>query len=853
MESLQKHRTSLFNTFSKEFAEIDRDFRAELARLTRPLGDDDTAQQRLLLQAELEQCRAKASLVDGLEQESQRLRDELARVSTSRSIAAEDSKAQLTDAQEKDEHRSGVPSTGEVDDKPVTVPRKKYDELMVKYKHVNKRLVDMKNAHQILIAKSRKERENMKVWMQYLEQQDVQLKESWTAGINDRPPISSDAGLKEQERQDVTTMSRQAEPSHSLVMDVISDKDVDTRPRDIPVSEKESHEAIGVSRDVNITAGLTKILRSQESTQDDVEDTGRLSEHPRQNFDKSETAESESDLPVVVSERALKRKRPTKPDSDVPDNHSGQQGTVKDPIKVKSEHGSSSPIGLSAVQELAGESLDLDEVGWTVKTPRKRARLQELAMFNQRLTAHEASTIDQALQELPPLESSPLDENSPPDIVVDEDEEESRSPGGLPTLKGGGTPVPDTIHRLQKAGTSDLHCNLLEMLARSRSTPGGLSTTASHDTNKHESTAAQPRTSNLAHRVDQDSQYTRASSEPADAGVPQRRLPQNGKVEPKPKKMLEPKSNNLRVLQRSGNRTSGNNGPLHKLLRSVSAKVADVAEDGVSITQVTPTSRPSSSRLGVNTTITPEQGKSGRSKVEIQQRLGQLLERSTPSKQALRPGQTEPESISRNRKKGVEGDRANAAGESGASGPQRLRGRAFHLLELEDFRVNPNFNQGSNYAFTETVRNHERRRCLSGCTRPECCGNIFRKTIEIAGLPATRTSALRWNSSPPENEEDTLLEEFLGDDRDRLRRLTEEERKELVLQARTKQFADKHGRHRQAYERRKTPPGFWRTDMPTTQEIEADREEARKMMRSRVEERYREAMRPGGRWIFRDE
>ena len=60
-------------------------------------------------------------------------------------------------------------------------------------------------------------------------------------------------------------------------------------------------------------------------------------------------------------------------------------------------------------------------------------------------------------------------------------------------------------------------------------------------------------------------------------------------------------------------------------------------------------------------------------------------------------------------------------------------------------------------------------------------------------------------------------------------------------------------KHRQAFERRSTPPGFWRTDMPTTQEEEDDRAKAREMVKAKVEERWREAMREGGRWLFKDE
>lgn len=50
-----------------------------------------------------------------------------------------------------------------------------------------------------------------------------------------------------------------------------------------------------------------------------------------------------------------------------------------------------------------------------------------------------------------------------------------------------------------------------------------------------------------------------------------------------------------------------------------------------------------------------------------------------------------------------------------------------------------------------------------------------------------------------------------------------------------------------------SPPGFWRTDFPSTQEDEADRTAGRRMEAEMIQERYREAMRPGGRWRFRDE
>jgi len=108
-----------------------------------------------------------------------------------------------------------------------------------------------------------------------------------------------------------------------------------------------------------------------------------------------------------------------------------------------------------------------------------------------------------------------------------------------------------------------------------------------------------------------------------------------------------------------------------------------------------------------------------------------------------------------------------------------------------------------------------------------------------------------------EDENTHILRAYLGDsfDRNRLECMGVLERRELLLEAKTKLLAQQFGRHRGAYRRERSPPGFWRTDMPTTQELQEDREEAWKMERAKVEDRYREAMQPDrrGAWLFRDE
>jgi hypothetical protein len=188
--------------------------------------------------------------------------------------------------------------------------------------------------------------------------------------------------------------------------------------------------------------------------------------------------------------------------------------------------------------------------------------------------------------------------------------------------------------------------------------------------------------------------------------------------------------------------------------------------------------------------------------------------------------------------------RANPRREPAVSSEKQtpLRTKPVQELRIQDFRPNPAFNQGYSYAFSETVRKRGDRMCLPGCTNAQCCGSTFR-TLAEAQAPL------------PPSQEEALLEEYLGDAYDHMvsTQMAVEERAELVLQARTKKMAKENGKHREAYERRRTPPGFWRVDFPTTQEQQEDRARAKELEIKAVEERWLEAQRKGGRWIFRDE
>ncbi|KAF3394042.1 hypothetical protein F1880_005576 [Penicillium rolfsii] len=245
-------------------------------------------------------------------------------------------------------------------------------------------------------------------------------------------------------------------------------------------------------------------------------------------------------------------------------------------------------------------------------------------------------------------------------------------------------------------------------------------------------------------------------------------------------------------------------------------------------------------------------------------RLQGLLEESLPSKSPLRSPRNvlaRAQGDGRNsdtapKGKAIKSASAHAGPEPveqpSQTGPEVLpeeepyRSRPLHRLNLDHFKINPARNQGLDYAYDTVVRKKDDRKCMSGCTRPGCCGDRFRA---IARMTAQGSSI----SAEQKEEDQRILEEYVGEDRHLLDGLNDSDRENLLVEARARALANQYGRHRHTHQRARSPPGFWRTEMPSTQEIEKDREDAQRLEREKVEERYREAMRPGGLWTWADE
>ena len=762
--------------------------------------------------------------------------------------------------------------------------QQQYDVLSSKLHVLSKNYRELKRAHNRLIAKYREDQVTIDAWMRYLEKQNPE----WN---RDHPLLRTMKGPEDTTffrkstasviESTVTTNSPGDSGKDGLGDHSASDSALETRCD--PTCET-SGKATGFEGEQERTLGTQSTDSTQEfeHASDGTLWPGQLRSDSRRGHCERDGADAEDDIPIAVSERSLKRKRQPSPSAGAGKSDKCHQGTTDDPVKVKSEHDSSSPTLIASASEPVVESLDLDEVGLRIRTPRKGPRPHGYGIPDWRAASDDdfsdpgwgdEEVVDQTIRSLKKSPDRRRDEAPGGRLVFcdqqDKAEDDENPCADHPKIKSAESrpqrsphidPEQDastipTLHPFETPLSGYRSFMTLQEPARQtgRDIVSGAREQAKVSVRKDGPTSAEP-------VAPGDTLRARLMMEDLHKGSPRQT-----------KTVLQPTSNNMKIL--STTKDLHKTRPLKKKTRSDhgASKISMVAEDGDTTAAISrtgqtgpllPPDRDDKTSKQLSKPVGTKAGRVGP--------LDALLERRSPNKSVLTPLKHQPA----DQVEGVVGgssSRARPGREKQTpkdtpqrSGPSKrlssrnvdglpLRKRSLQNLRPEDFKVNSRCNQGLGYAFTETVRGQERRRCLPGCTRPECCGDVFRRTIQIGGLPTVQRSELRWGATSSDDEDERLLEEHLGDDKDQLATMTADERQEMLLQARTKQFADKHGRHRNAYERRKTPPGFWRTDMPTTQEVEADRQEADRMERAKVEERYREAMRPGGRWIFADE
>lgn len=162
----------------------------------------------------------------------------------------------------------------------------------------------------------------------------------------------------------------------------------------------------------------------------------------------------------------------------------------------------------------------------------------------------------------------------------------------------------------------------------------------------------------------------------------------------------------------------------------------------------------------------------------------------------------------------------------GRQSPQKARTppretRAETPNSPSDFRINPEANNGIPYAYLEVVRG-KKRKCLPSCLKP-CCAQLP-LFAAAAPLPKLKQVAPRFRSLSPVDDCRNNVPEH--------------------------DFVGKFGKHKEAIAEANSPPGYWRSDFPSTQELERDRSEADRAKKKKVQVRQREAEK-GGLYIRR--
>ena len=613
-----------------------------------------------------------------------------------------------------------------------------------------------------------------------------------------------------------------------------------------------------------------------------------------------------SDRPKIISERTLKRRRAMSPQVNtrsVIRDELHSVGTAVRPIRVKSEHGSSSPLAPHRFCALNThqDSLDLDEVGTHITTPLKRRRIEDnvdlqskellLSSYRRRWKGHDDKTnvegyvpSDRDLKKTvknvySDSEGSMLYTNPaqsaltiPAQYARDEDAVSH------PALARLNATARQSLTSLQDSREAQQHLqNPTTTICQDKTadTCAAFSSeacvSAPQDKSGHNPIFVEDGAQNMTSptiQIDRSGEKALTSSMP-----------------------LQPLTPNLRVLPKG---SDPNQFLVAHAKREYlgNGSVSAVAEDG---------EKYSSKSANENTVLVhkDETGspvavlKPPNSRVRVYELLaGKSPERPLLISEAIDGSHDKAHVHSRDTSNNTEDSlalrtsNARSAKSSSTSSIRRsfearnpesvalpsprktpstarkeirkmnetpLKYRPLHQLTINDFKINPTYNQGYNYVYSDVIRDRDQRKCLPNCTKPGCCGDKFRKMVEIGGFTGSDNSVLCASSAVIEDADRRLLEDFLGADSWHLNSMNIVERNELLVQAKAHKLANQYGKHRHFNQRAPSPPGFWRTDMPTTQEALADKEEAKRLEREKVKERYKEAMRSGGRWLFRDE
>lgn len=843
--------------------------------LPQTLGKEIFNIERKELQQEIQSLRQSSSRIEKLEEENKFLQSRINANKVSQLTSNPEKKkgSYITSPEHADEHADEIELANKFNS------RKDGHSPLSEVKRVRQECENLKRALVLLQNKYRISKDLRKQWESYFAATKFSERQKSTIVTRDsfRNVLESNKSRSQSPRGPLTpttwslnNASKSTSPHRVQVIDQVST----TQSQQPLVSQGCQTQVLDDKTNVgghklleDAQASITNILAQTTDISPHLNQPTSLSDKPPSSknardiqLPQSFSAVDDSDTPVLVSERSLKRKRPApvKPETSNLIKNIGilGSGNSTKPVRIKSDPDTSTPMASFPQQCFVTphDSIDLDEVGDKRQTPHKRRQL----------------------------------ENKLRSWASLEDELETEGPKGfsepIPNLEDGNAESVSSIQdknfstKEDVDGLSGFESDVAPWLSKA----------------KHSNASQHYQRYSTTYKSHFHPEQVNSSSGQS--------LVNRGPLQNTPK-MLRPTDPNMHVLPRTSMDTVNAKRTIPWSRRDHGAAgVPSIAEDGEETT--TANKKPTLRSKYINNGQTSNESKAR--KLGMHQRLEHLLlepchpqpdlnsmrratfEKPTGSAKtrlnvSLKGSspKTRPAPVKSSGESSVTRTidlrLTRASSESSVEATPRaprpatvgklnqmlrkhepLRALPVSSLCPSDFKLNPMHNRGLDFAYSEVVRNHEARKCMPGCTRPDCCGMTLRRAVEMGGYTVPRRSLFSRLTSDDDDdrvsrEEQALLEEYLGDDHVRLKGMSDGERQELLLAAKTEQLANRHGKHRRTYGRAVTPPGFWDADMPTTQEARQHRAAAKELERVKVEEMHREAMRPEGRYRFRDE
>ena len=715
------------------------------------------------------------------------------------------------------------------------IPRHHYDALSREYERVLK-------ARDILESKCRRNKEMLKEWREYckiwIEKKGPRSK-AQVAATNLETRFQEDRGAVNAPTPPEPPANITPTPPEGEAEVTVPINGLAGGGQQVPRSQERSGSDIkdNVCRSSGRLARLNQSSNakvaevhqdedSRPTTANSSRESGDIRES-RSTRGLSRPDNEDDDSPVFVSERTLKRKHSIKAEPDK---------FVHADKNIKIEARSYSPVLEVSCQPAprVQDSLDLDDVGRSFNTPRKRQRLERMRLLsgyasNSKLHAWRGEQI--GMQQFEPDDTNVAGKENQGGSVPAKGDQLKATSFDDRVFRSRISPSSEAISQAAGPHPATKVCHTYGRSSEPKDIPLVL---GPKDPN------ALPRTSNRKAWSIGPSRRDRGA-----AHVPE--LAEDGVVYT-PSKQID-RTGQLPGMKRSKALSDTTSfGPPSNLHNRLDGLLDQSSSAKCSLLQSAP-------NLQLNKSIaSPKSPMSPSKELSVNRSHHQFF--TTPLGKSSTKDRRRTSTNSKPVPRKVMTDMKPASDEPPEVQPddEPLRARPLSHLRLSDFRLN---NSHSEHAFHESIRKHDEKRTVGGCIDPFCdrCKEIARFTALTNFAPPQNTTL--FGSSPPDPAaaEEALLLEYLGGSNDgkmRLNRMTPSERKETLQRAREKSFADLYGRHRQMHNRAVSPPGYWETEFPSTQQEMENREAAKAMEKVRVKERWEEALR-GGMWKFADE